>query len=128
MKEGDRVLAVNGESIEGLDHEQTVHRIRAREDQVTLLVIDPAGDEFYHSVGFGGMVLPWLGSAGEGWVSSTGAVRPSLSCSSRSGCPLCSSLRTVTPPRAPARPPCPLAVALLHSVTLRWDQRDLCPG
>ncbi|XP_068850800.1 Na(+)/H(+) exchange regulatory cofactor NHE-RF4 [Aphelocoma coerulescens] len=51
MKEGDRVLAVNGESIEGLDHEQTVHRIRAREDQVTLLVIDPAGDEFYHSIG-----------------------------------------------------------------------------
>ncbi|NXR49748.1 NHRF4 protein, partial [Hippolais icterina] len=57
MREGDRVLAVNGESIEGLDHEQTVHRIRAREDQVTLLVIDPAGDEFYHSVGSGGMVL-----------------------------------------------------------------------
>ncbi|NWR42494.1 NHRF4 protein, partial [Regulus satrapa] len=51
MKEGDRVLAVNGESVEGLDHEQTVRRIRAREDQVTLLVIDPAGDEFYHSVG-----------------------------------------------------------------------------
>uniref|UniRef100_A0A803V6H1 NLR family member X1 n=1 Tax=Ficedula albicollis TaxID=59894 RepID=A0A803V6H1_FICAL len=51
MKEGDRVLAVNGESIEGLDHEQTVHRIRARQDQVTLLVIDPAADEFYHSVG-----------------------------------------------------------------------------
>ncbi|NWT88661.1 NHRF4 protein, partial [Lanius ludovicianus] len=57
MKEGDRVLAVNGESIEGLDHEQTVRRIRARQDQVTLLVIDPAGDEFYHSVGFGAMVL-----------------------------------------------------------------------
>uniref|UniRef100_A0A8C3QUK1 PDZ domain-containing protein n=1 Tax=Cyanoderma ruficeps TaxID=181631 RepID=A0A8C3QUK1_9PASS len=115
MKEGDRVLAVNGESIEGLDHEQTVHRIRAREDQVTLLVIDPAGDEFYHSVGFGGTVLLW-------------AVHPSLFCSSRSGCPLCSSLRTVTPPQAPARPPCPLAVAPLHSVTLRWDPRDLCPG
>ncbi|NWZ33788.1 NHRF4 protein, partial [Brachypodius atriceps] len=62
MREGDRVLAVNGESIEGLDHEQTVHRIRAREDQVTLLVIDPAADEFYHSVGFGGRVLLWLGS------------------------------------------------------------------
>lgn len=64
MKEGDRVLAVNGESIEGLDHEQTVRRIRARDDQVTLLVIDPAGDEFYHSVGFGAL-------AGEPW----GAVR-----------------------------------------------------
>ncbi|NWH75310.1 NHRF4 protein, partial [Piaya cayana] len=52
MKEGDRLLAVNGESIEGLDHQQTVLRIRANGDQVTMLVIDPAGDEFYHSVGF----------------------------------------------------------------------------
>ncbi|NXW05613.1 NHRF4 protein, partial [Fregetta grallaria] len=53
MKEGDRLLAVNGESIEGLDHQQTVLRIRAHDDQVTLLVIDRAGDEFYQSVGFG---------------------------------------------------------------------------
>ncbi|NWW88409.1 NHRF4 protein, partial [Rhynochetos jubatus] len=53
MREGDRLLAVNGESIEGLDHQQTVLRIRACGDQVTLLVIDPAGDEFYQSVGFG---------------------------------------------------------------------------
>ncbi|NXL96286.1 NHRF4 protein, partial [Alectura lathami] len=50
MKEGDRLLAVNGESIEGLDHEQTVRRIRTHEDRVTLLVIDPASDEFYRSV------------------------------------------------------------------------------
>uniref|UniRef100_A0A8C5IS15 PDZ domain-containing protein n=1 Tax=Junco hyemalis TaxID=40217 RepID=A0A8C5IS15_JUNHY len=68
MREGDRVLAVNGESIEGLDHEQTVHRIRAREDQVTLLVIDPAGDEFYHSVGPGATLLLWLGSPGPRWA------------------------------------------------------------
>jgi len=53
MKEGDRLLAVNGESIEGLDHQQTVLKIRAHDDRVTLLVIDPAGDEFYQSVGFG---------------------------------------------------------------------------
>ncbi|XP_067166430.1 Na(+)/H(+) exchange regulatory cofactor NHE-RF4 isoform X2 [Apteryx mantelli] len=51
MKEGDRLLAVNGKSIEGLDHQQTVLRIRAHADQVTLLVIDPAGDEFYRSIG-----------------------------------------------------------------------------
>ncbi|NXN97994.1 NHRF4 protein, partial [Rhinopomastus cyanomelas] len=51
MREGDRLLAVNGESIEGLDHFETVRRIRAHEDWVTLVVIDPAGDEFYHSVG-----------------------------------------------------------------------------
>ncbi|NWI65353.1 NHRF4 protein, partial [Todus mexicanus] len=53
MKEGDRLLAVNGESIEGLDHHETVLRIRAHDDHVTLLVIDPAGDAFYHSVGLG---------------------------------------------------------------------------
>ncbi|KFW95071.1 Na(+)/H(+) exchange regulatory cofactor NHE-RF4, partial [Phalacrocorax carbo] len=51
MKEGDRLLAVNGESIEGLDHQQTVLRIRSHDDQVTLLVIDPTGDEFYQSIG-----------------------------------------------------------------------------
>lgn len=50
MKEGDRVLAVNGESIEGLDHQETVLRIRAHKEQVTLLVIDPASDAFYRSV------------------------------------------------------------------------------
>lgn len=56
MKEGDRLLAVNGESIEGLDHYQTVRRIRTHDDQVTLLVIDPAGDAFYQSVGLGDLV------------------------------------------------------------------------
>uniref|UniRef100_A0A8D0KVD4 PDZ domain containing 3 n=1 Tax=Strix occidentalis caurina TaxID=311401 RepID=A0A8D0KVD4_STROC len=72
MKEGDRLLAVNGESIEGLDHQQTVLRIRAHDDQVTLLVIDPAGDEFYQSVGFGDLVWSrpgWgaLGCCEAGW-------------------------------------------------------------
>ncbi|XP_054251665.1 Na(+)/H(+) exchange regulatory cofactor NHE-RF4 [Indicator indicator] len=51
MKEGDRLLAVNGESVEGLDHHQTVLRIRAHNSHVALLVIDPAGDRFYHSIG-----------------------------------------------------------------------------
>uniref|UniRef100_A0A8C8AE95 PDZ domain containing 3 n=1 Tax=Otus sunia TaxID=257818 RepID=A0A8C8AE95_9STRI len=67
MKEGDRLLAVNGESIEGLDHQQTVLRIRARDDQVTLLVIDPLwGDGMgvlspcLHSEGVPrGPGLPW---------------------------------------------------------------------
>ncbi|XP_068773088.1 Na(+)/H(+) exchange regulatory cofactor NHE-RF4 isoform X3 [Struthio camelus] len=36
MKEGDRLLAVNGESIEGLDHQETVLRIRAHADQIGL--------------------------------------------------------------------------------------------
>lgn len=70
MKEGDRLLAVNGESIEGLDHQQTVLRIRARDDQVTLLVIDPAGDEFYQSVSFGDPVWSRPGWGTQGWCEA----------------------------------------------------------
>lgn len=67
MKEGDRVLAVNGESIEGLDHQETVLRIRAHKEQVTLLVIDPASDAFYRSIGLSPLLFlddgdPALGS------------------------------------------------------------------
>ncbi|XP_054079030.1 Na(+)/H(+) exchange regulatory cofactor NHE-RF4 isoform X2 [Rissa tridactyla] len=72
MKEGDRLLAVNGESIEGLDHQQTVLRIRARDDQVTLLVIDPAGDEFYQSIGLSPLLFFVDGDP------ASGSRRPSL--------------------------------------------------
>uniref|UniRef100_A0A8C6JCL3 Uncharacterized protein n=1 Tax=Melopsittacus undulatus TaxID=13146 RepID=A0A8C6JCL3_MELUD len=144
MKEGDRLLAVNGESIEGLDHQQTVLRIRAHDDRVTLLVIDPAGDAFYHSVGFGehwGAVgladgvdaLPQglhseVLSRGPGLPWNSKSLMLSLFYSFRWGCPLCFPLRTVTLPQAPIRPPFPLPVPPLDSLTLRWDQRDLAPG
>ncbi|KAM6238209.1 Na(+)/H(+) exchange regulatory cofactor NHE-RF4 [Porphyrio hochstetteri] len=72
MKEGDRLLAVNGESIEGLDHQQTVLRIRAHEDRVTLLVIDPAADEFYHSIGLSPLLFL------EDNDPASGSHRPSL--------------------------------------------------
>ncbi|XP_075765874.1 Na(+)/H(+) exchange regulatory cofactor NHE-RF4 isoform X2 [Pelodiscus sinensis] len=51
MKEGDRILAVNGEDVEKLGHQEVVDRIRAGGNQVTLLVIDPEGDKFYSSMG-----------------------------------------------------------------------------
>nr|XP_014350402.1 PREDICTED: Na(+)/H(+) exchange regulatory cofactor NHE-RF4 [Latimeria chalumnae] len=51
MQEGDHVLAVNGDSVEELEHEDVVHRIRRSGNQVTLLAIDPKGDEFYTGVG-----------------------------------------------------------------------------
>ncbi|XP_067422976.1 Na(+)/H(+) exchange regulatory cofactor NHE-RF4 [Emydura macquarii macquarii] len=51
MREGDRILAVNGEGVEGLVHQEVVDRIRAGGNQVTLLVIDPEGDKFYSSMG-----------------------------------------------------------------------------
>uniref|UniRef100_A0A8C3TJ07 PDZ domain-containing protein n=1 Tax=Chelydra serpentina TaxID=8475 RepID=A0A8C3TJ07_CHESE len=50
MRDGDRLLAVNGEGVEGLCHQEVVDMIRAGGNQVTLLVLDPDGDEFYSSV------------------------------------------------------------------------------
>ncbi|XP_074833171.1 Na(+)/H(+) exchange regulatory cofactor NHE-RF4 isoform X2 [Carettochelys insculpta] len=51
MKDGDRLLAVNGESVEDLGHQAVVDRICAGGNQVTLLVIDLEGDAFYSSLG-----------------------------------------------------------------------------
>ncbi|XP_061448623.1 Na(+)/H(+) exchange regulatory cofactor NHE-RF4 isoform X2 [Rhineura floridana] len=51
MRDGDRLLAVNGESTEELDHQKVVLRIRADSSRVTLLVIDAEGSKFYDLVG-----------------------------------------------------------------------------
>uniref|UniRef100_A0A6J0TJ81 Na(+)/H(+) exchange regulatory cofactor NHE-RF4 isoform X1 n=1 Tax=Pogona vitticeps TaxID=103695 RepID=A0A6J0TJ81_9SAUR len=51
MRDGDRLLAVNGEITEDLDHQEVVLHIRADSSQVTLLVIDKEGSTFYDSVG-----------------------------------------------------------------------------
>uniref|UniRef100_A0A8B9ZTS3 PDZ domain-containing protein n=1 Tax=Anas zonorhyncha TaxID=75864 RepID=A0A8B9ZTS3_9AVES len=62
LQDGDRLLQVNGRFVDHLDHQ-----IRAHEDWVTLLVIDPASDEFYRSVRLGdprgaGRARLWGGS------------------------------------------------------------------
>lgn len=50
MKDGDLLLAVNGDDVTELDHQAVVLRIRAGRDHVTLLVIDAEGSKFYHLV------------------------------------------------------------------------------
>lgn len=50
MRDGDQLLAVNGENTQDLDHQEVVLRIRADHNQVTLLVIDAEGSKFYDSV------------------------------------------------------------------------------
>ncbi|XP_062951954.1 Na(+)/H(+) exchange regulatory cofactor NHE-RF4 isoform X1 [Cynocephalus volans] len=47
MQVGDRLVAVAGESVEGLGHEETVSRIRAQGSSVSLIVIDPEADRFF---------------------------------------------------------------------------------
>ncbi|KAJ7304968.1 hypothetical protein JRQ81_010687 [Phrynocephalus forsythii] len=51
MRDGDRLLAVNGEITEDLDHQEVVLHIRADSSQVTLLVIEEEGSNFYDLVG-----------------------------------------------------------------------------
>jgi C-terminal processing protease CtpA/Prc len=53
MKDGDRLVAVAGESVEGLRHEETVSRIRAQGTCVSLIVIDPEADRFFSMVCMG---------------------------------------------------------------------------
>lgn len=50
MKAGDRLVAVAGESVEGLGHEETVSRIRAQGSCVSLIVVDPEADRFFSMV------------------------------------------------------------------------------
>ncbi|KAG9482578.1 hypothetical protein GDO78_011322, partial [Eleutherodactylus coqui] len=47
MREGDRLLGVNGQSVEALQHEDIVRLIQESGNQVTLLVISNEGDRFY---------------------------------------------------------------------------------
>ncbi|KAM3923901.1 Na(+)/H(+) exchange regulatory cofactor NHE-RF4 [Leptodactylus fuscus] len=51
MREGDRLLAVNGQNVEGLEHDDIVSLIQASGKQVTLLVISNEGDRFYSEIG-----------------------------------------------------------------------------
>lgn len=60
MKAGDRLVAVAGESVEGLGHEETVSRIRAQGSCVSLIVVDP---ELFLTQGLALLVLSqvtWL--------------------------------------------------------------------
>lgn len=50
MQAGDRLVAVAGESVEGLGHEETVSRIRAQGSRVALTVVDPEADRFFRMV------------------------------------------------------------------------------
>ncbi|XP_031299373.2 Na(+)/H(+) exchange regulatory cofactor NHE-RF4 isoform X3 [Camelus dromedarius] len=50
MQAGDRLVAVAGESVEGLGHEETVSKIRAQGSCVSLVVVDPKADRFFSMV------------------------------------------------------------------------------
>ncbi len=47
LKEGDRIIEVNGTNIANENHQQVVQRIKALSDETTLLVLDSEADEYY---------------------------------------------------------------------------------
>nr|XP_033796981.1 Na(+)/H(+) exchange regulatory cofactor NHE-RF3 [Geotrypetes seraphini]XP_033796982.1 Na(+)/H(+) exchange regulatory cofactor NHE-RF3 [Geotrypetes seraphini] len=51
LKDNDRVLAVNGESVEELQHEGVVEKIRLGGEKASLLVVDKETDELYTLAG-----------------------------------------------------------------------------
>lgn len=59
MQAGDRLLAVAGDSVEGLSHEEIVSRIRAQGSCVSLTVVDPEADRFFNMVRAKGKGLGW---------------------------------------------------------------------
>lgn len=50
MKNNDLLVAVNGESVESLDHDSVVEMIRKGGDQTSLLVVDKETDNMYRLV------------------------------------------------------------------------------
>lgn len=51
MEDGDLVLAVNGEPVENMEHEEIVSRIRESGSRVSLSSICLTGRHFYRQVG-----------------------------------------------------------------------------
>jgi len=47
LRDGDRIVEVNGSNVAGETHQQVVDRIRAVSDEVKLLVVDVEAEMFY---------------------------------------------------------------------------------
>lgn len=50
LKDNDILVAVNGEQVDGLDHESVVGKIQQSEAKTTLLVVDKETDSMYKLV------------------------------------------------------------------------------
>jgi len=51
LKDGDRIIEVNGDNVEDDSHQQVIQRIKAGGDETRMLVLDKAADEYYGGKG-----------------------------------------------------------------------------
>ena len=51
LKYGDRIIEVNGDNVEDDSLQQFIQRIKAGGDQIRMLVLDKAADEYYRGQG-----------------------------------------------------------------------------
>ncbi|XP_070621664.1 Na(+)/H(+) exchange regulatory cofactor NHE-RF4 isoform X2 [Erythrolamprus reginae] len=78
MKEGDCLLAVNGEIVEDFDHQEVVSRIRSDKQRVTLLVIDSEGSKFYNTVGVSPLVFYDDEDSSSSFLTTHGSTSPGI--------------------------------------------------
>ena len=51
LKDGDRIIEVNGDNVEDDAHQQVIQRIKAGGNETRMLVLDKAADEYYRGQG-----------------------------------------------------------------------------
>ncbi|XP_053550323.1 Na(+)/H(+) exchange regulatory cofactor NHE-RF2 [Bombina bombina] len=51
LKPQDRLVEVNGQNVDSMKHSEVVTNIKSRENETTLLVVDPETDDYYKKLG-----------------------------------------------------------------------------
>ena len=51
LREGDRIIEVNGVSVESISHKEVVTKIKADPDKTVLLVVDQDADKYFTEKG-----------------------------------------------------------------------------
>ncbi|UYV70612.1 SLC9A3R2, partial [Cordylochernes scorpioides] len=111
LLEGDRIVEVNGASVENEDHRQLVQRIKAMPNKARLLVVNPEGDRWYRERG-----LKPTSSQPNVIVMETPVPRPT------DPTPTVETLHE-NPVRVPSQAGWPTCI-LSHNTVIQWGQQQ----
>ncbi|XP_053379025.1 uncharacterized protein LOC123529642 isoform X2 [Mercenaria mercenaria] len=51
LRQGDRIIEINGENVEDETHQKVIHKIKAGDNETKMLVVDAEADEYYKNNG-----------------------------------------------------------------------------